>query len=406
MSREKPYRSKAPQAVFNLMQEALGCTFYLVHEAGPTSFLLKDERGKQIKVQLGSRHTCSCGGGAREHCIHTLYVLLKIFRVLPDNPLAWQLSFIDSEITWLIRNRVAPASAKPKKLDKKETIPRLSLEEEFGCSICQEDMKSTQSLVHCKVGCGHNFHVKCMKVWANHKLSKRENLTCPLCRSDWGPNAITELDRISRQQRSIKLPVHKDSVCEGCNMYPIKGSRFRCLYCHNCDLCKACFYSTHFHHPFIKKISPKSKWDPAPRIASEDSEFDTKKLSFENYVVEWMEITEFGGCVFCKEHKATRLRLLNCSHSAHEECLLTKLKEGAFGCPEDLKSLVPGLPGRELPLSVAGKQVTGPPVRRRVGSNRVPSAPRPQEQLPSLIVTPLQPRRTTLLNSAQMLLNM
>ena len=86
-SREKPYRSKAPASFFELVQVALSATFFLVHESGPTSFALKNEQGKIIKVSLGSSHSCTCGGGKSEHCLHTLYVLLKIFRVLPDNPI-------------------------------------------------------------------------------------------------------------------------------------------------------------------------------------------------------------------------------------------------------------------------------------------------------------------------------
>lgn len=86
MSREKPYINKPAEGFFDVVQRALESTFFLVHESGPTSFLLKDESGKPIKVSLGGRHSCSCGGGKTEHCLHTLYVLLKIFRILPDNP--------------------------------------------------------------------------------------------------------------------------------------------------------------------------------------------------------------------------------------------------------------------------------------------------------------------------------
>mmetsp|Transcript_31228 Transcript_31228/g.30873 ORF Transcript_31228/g.30873 Transcript_31228/m.30873 type:complete len:80 (+) Transcript_31228:224-463(+) len=61
---------------------------------------------------------------------------------------------------------------------------RISLSEEMGCPICQEDMKEMSELVYCKVGCGHNFHIKCMKIWAEHKVSQRDSITCPLCRTD------------------------------------------------------------------------------------------------------------------------------------------------------------------------------------------------------------------------------
>ena len=40
-----------------------------------------------------------------------------------------------------------------------------------------------------RFGCGNNIHIKCMMVWAEHnrKSSGDNNITCPLCREDFGP---------------------------------------------------------------------------------------------------------------------------------------------------------------------------------------------------------------------------
>ncbi len=43
-----------------------------------------------IKVSIGSVITCSCGIVQNDHCIHTLYVLLKKFKVPATNPIIWQ----------------------------------------------------------------------------------------------------------------------------------------------------------------------------------------------------------------------------------------------------------------------------------------------------------------------------
>lgn len=42
------------------------------------------------QVSIGDRITCSCGIVQNDHCIHTLYVLLKKFKVPPTNPIIWQ----------------------------------------------------------------------------------------------------------------------------------------------------------------------------------------------------------------------------------------------------------------------------------------------------------------------------
>jgi hypothetical protein len=43
-----------------------------------------------MQVSIGDKVTCSCGIVQNDHCIHTLYVLLKKFKVQPSNPIIWQ----------------------------------------------------------------------------------------------------------------------------------------------------------------------------------------------------------------------------------------------------------------------------------------------------------------------------
>ena len=78
---------------------------YLIQEQGPTKFILEDGRKKKFKIQIGENINCSCGGGKREHCVHTIYLLLKIFGIQPVDPMLWQLGFIDSEINKLLALR-------------------------------------------------------------------------------------------------------------------------------------------------------------------------------------------------------------------------------------------------------------------------------------------------------------
>ncbi|CAD8097163.1 unnamed protein product [Paramecium primaurelia] len=47
--------------------------------------------------------------------------------------------------------------------------------------------------------------------------------------------------------------VHKRHTCDGCQIYPIVGSRFKCLECSDYDLCEECqAKDMHNHHKFYK----------------------------------------------------------------------------------------------------------------------------------------------------------
>lgn len=355
MSREKPYRSKAPANLFLCMQEALASTFFLVQETGPTNFVLKDDEQKIFKVKLGGTHSCTCGGGRQEHCLHTLYVLLKIFRVLPDNPISWQLSFIDSEINWLLRNRAAPIVPVNKPVARRDTVCRISLKEEYACSICQEEMKQQESLVFCKVSCGHNFHAKCMKIWGDHRSAKGDKVTCPLCRTDWGPHAMSDIRKMAL--KVIKQPkVHNSAVCARCGMTPIRGERYRCLSCENTDLCHRC-RDDHNAHYLLVKPSERDPWKSGNkpvdlqgllhRELRDDDYSDLLELDemppLAEFILKATNDGVYGICSICNTSKPCKFKSFTCGHSAHEDCLLTALREEKYICLVDKQPILPGL---------------------------------------------------------------
>lgn len=102
------YRSKPSEDVIRTIAEVKAQTFFIVQETSTTSFTLQNEHEVQVRVKVGATLHCSCGGGLKEHCVHTMFVLIRIFRVPPENPLAWQLGFSDAEIQWLFSNRALP----------------------------------------------------------------------------------------------------------------------------------------------------------------------------------------------------------------------------------------------------------------------------------------------------------
>ena len=90
-----------------LYDVALSSRYYLVQESGPTKFTLEASNGKKYKIQFGSEAICSCGGGRKEHCVHTIYAMLKIFKFDEADPLLWQLAFTDTEIEKILERREA-----------------------------------------------------------------------------------------------------------------------------------------------------------------------------------------------------------------------------------------------------------------------------------------------------------
>ena len=105
MSRAKPYRSKPTRDFMIYYDIALQSRYYLVQENGPTKLTLEASNRKKYRISVGSEISCSCGGGRTEHCVHTIYALLKIFRIEEGNDLLWQLSFTDTELEKILERR-------------------------------------------------------------------------------------------------------------------------------------------------------------------------------------------------------------------------------------------------------------------------------------------------------------
>ena len=49
--------------------------------------------------------------------------------------------------------------------------------------------------------------------------------------------------------------LHRGVSCDGCQMYPLKGKRFKCTQCNDYDLCQTCLMNgTHSHHSLKRYI--------------------------------------------------------------------------------------------------------------------------------------------------------
>ena len=104
-TRSQPYRRAMPLHIFPLLRVASRVTLYLVNQSGPTSFTFKDRLGAKHKASIGNSIHCSCQMRANDHCLHTIYILIRLFKIPIDNPLIWQNSFLDSELTDIIAGK-------------------------------------------------------------------------------------------------------------------------------------------------------------------------------------------------------------------------------------------------------------------------------------------------------------
>ncbi|EAR94212.2 SWIM zinc finger protein (macronuclear) [Tetrahymena thermophila SB210] len=289
MSRSCAYTSKIPSGFKELIDQAQDLKLFQVSENGPSQFIFKDEEGEKFRIQIGYTISCTCQQQRiNNQCVHTVFVLSKKFRVNQENPIIWQGSYTDQETEDIInlkymqkRNNAAGNNSQSRqsyllarqgtqKIDQalrnaKQQL-RQPLDEESICPICQEDMKNDQPLTYCRKKCGNNFHIKCLRVWIDHKLSSGDKITCPMCRCDM-TNGIFDEIRIDEDQFNIKYVTHFGKICGGCNKKNILGNLYHCLFCDNLDLCHYCYDSMQHpvHQKFLLKKKKDCEWEIAPQ---------------------------------------------------------------------------------------------------------------------------------------------
>lgn len=242
--RATAFRAQPPALVAKRIERALSCRMCLVQELGPTRFVVRPMAGadpsaasdgvletppdpsaesRTYKVSVGDNQMCTCGD--KELCIHILFVMLKVFRVEVGNPLIWQKSLLDTEISKIISDRerfqsrqaapqVPPTVAVTAKYvpfstlsccchfspisvnraaPQERRVTRKPLVAGETCPICMDDMTVDEALSWCKYSCGSSVHNKCMRVWAEHKCTSGDKVTCPLCRQEWRPEQVRPL---------------------------------------------------------------------------------------------------------------------------------------------------------------------------------------------------------------------
>ena len=115
MSRSQPYRARIPTHIIQLLDVASRITLFLVGQSGPLCFTFKDRLDNKYKASIGPDLKCTCSPNRNDHCIHTAYIFLKIFRVSVDNPIIWQAAYVDSELSDLVSwKHTMPEARRPR----------------------------------------------------------------------------------------------------------------------------------------------------------------------------------------------------------------------------------------------------------------------------------------------------
>ena len=280
MSRSVPWRHTCSDVVHWRQLQAIQARIYVLQENGPTAFTLKEhDSAKKLRVTLGDPSACTCTTfmKERELCIHILWVVLKLFRIPPENPISWQGSLVEREIQQIVKSRERTrtrvqhnnntSTDKPALQNSENCVEPRPIEEGDCCPICQDEMTPAQHLTFCRYSCGHSIHSKCMKIWADHQLSQGTKILCPMCRAEFGTLKMIMTDHL--KQSAFRRDTHPGTTCNNCNCTPIQGKHYMCTICQTYSLCMQCFAGTnHTQHPFQFKEKPAHRWRPAVRDLS------------------------------------------------------------------------------------------------------------------------------------------
>lgn len=153
---------------------------YLLQQMGPNSFLIVgDSPEHKFRVIIGTQ-SCSCAKGP--HCVHVLFVMLRVFQVAENDPCLWNKQLKNYEVENLFRayhsKRSLRIETKDVRKHRKQSLD-LSVaassrapsesdtasvrEEDDTCPICLLEMVEGESLLKCD-NCQNRLHHHCITV--------------------------------------------------------------------------------------------------------------------------------------------------------------------------------------------------------------------------------------------------
>lgn len=364
--RKVAYVSRCPEGTLELLRELLGDEeprrrLFLVGTNGPSSFVVKETteevegEGRTHRVLIGSLQSCSCGGVDASQsllCLHVLFVMVKVLRVPPENPLAWQLSLVDAELESVLafrhqRDTVRRRHDFLRRRSTDEALAPTGVADDDVCPVCLDDLREGPS-TYCASSCGKFCHVRCMLAYAAHHGG---SVKCPLCREVWGGEEVVRAlrRRLQAAPRSGQKGSETHLVrCSHCRTRPIVGERYRCVDS-PVDLCGQCFVDgRHAARRFVKKLRVGGAWEPAPRrrVFADDNEPPPASLGA--YLAAGLTMSAPAEpCGMCGGADADAL-FGCCGMAAHRACVAAAIDAGSLLCTHCAAPIAPGLAKRPV----------------------------------------------------------
>ncbi|KAM3144374.1 hypothetical protein pb186bvf_003538 [Paramecium bursaria] len=355
MKSQKKSKLSSNREIKELISKALETRLFILKRLGPTSFKYCDEEERTFKVLIGETISCSCNSNS-SHCIHTMHALLKVFKVNEDCPLLYQNSYTAIDINNIIsgkyayfKKQVVPQADKQNIQIKPEMLHdsnRLVIDQDSLCPICQDNLMCNEATTYCKKQCGNNFHAKCMKVWVVQKqASGKQEIGCPMCRADWGQNALVEIN-IEIQAYEIQNKVHK-KTCTSCKLNPIVGNIYLCVQCPNYIQCHHCYdKKVHAHAIYMMKQQNQDNWKlmhnyTVQNLWQQLAQFQGSGSAGNQLMLFGQNVSKSQKCDLCP--KKINMRHLPCGHIVDQTCLENQLQQDYYICPLDGQPAFPGL---------------------------------------------------------------
>ena len=118
----------------------------------------------------------------------------------------------------------------------------------YHCELCPDFDLCEKCYEEQKVNHGHSFK----------PISIKEKL------EELGINFEKNIKLKSKPKEQNEIEIHLGYICDGCNMAPIKGTRYHCEQCPDYDLCEKCYKEKKTNHghsfqPIKKEIIPEIK---------------------------------------------------------------------------------------------------------------------------------------------------
>ncbi|KAJ1967045.1 hypothetical protein H4R35_006826, partial [Dimargaris xerosporica] len=183
---------------------------------GNYKFAILGSTDNVYTVQIDRTPRCSCADYRFSRlCKHILFVMIKVLRLPPDNPLVYQRAWLRSELTQILANMAPdPAAVASKRIQqeyrrlaapdhppadtvsdeatgskpndplvsamgiRRRTLVSMALNsnetdaDDDLCPICYDTMTPeqwcNQELLWCQRGCGNNVHLVCFEQWREH----------------------------------------------------------------------------------------------------------------------------------------------------------------------------------------------------------------------------------------------